>query len=378
MIAEYGFSAPAELGMTLEEVQTPCLVIDMSALEHNLKTMADQVVGMGVRLRVHAKAHKSVDIAKLQQVIGGACGICCQKVSEAEVFVRAGFRDVLITNEVRQPSKIDRMARLALGGARVLCCVDDLENVAELSEGASKYGVQIECLVEFDCGGGRCGVKSEDEVLKIAIAIEAARNLKFAGIQAYQGKAQHIQVYSERRDAIAISTAQVAEVKVHLETAGLSCDIVGGGGTGTFAFEGGSGVYNELQCGTYALMDADYNRVESAEGVCQPMFKNALFILTSVMSKTKRGIAVCDAGLKTHAVDSGLPKMFERTDVEFIHCADEHGAINDPQDKLCINDQLLLVPGHCDPTCNLHDFFVCMRDHKVEALWPISARGKLL
>jgi 3-hydroxy-D-aspartate aldolase len=163
-----------------------------------------------------------------------------------------------------------------------------------------------------------------------------------------------------------------------LKVEGLECDIVGGGGTGSYYFEGTSGVYNELQCGSYAFMDADYGRILDKDGkrIDQGEWENALFILTSVMSHAKADKAIVDAGLKAQSVDSGLPVIYGRDDVTYVKCSDEHGVVADPLGVLKVNDKLKLVPGHCDPTCNVHDWYVGVRGGKVETIWPVSARGK--
>ena len=375
---EVGYDVPAIPGMDEADIQTPCLVVDLDALERNIVKMGNFAKEMGVRHRVHGKMHKSVDIALLQEKLGGSCGVCCQKVSEAEVFARGGIKDVLVSNQVRDPQKIKRLARIPKLGARTLCCVDDVTNVADLSAAAVAEGTQIECLVEIDCGAGRCGVNTTEAVVEIAKAIEAAPGLKFGGIQAYQGAMQHMDEYSARKAKIDIAVAQVKDAVDTLASMGIECDIVGGGGTGSYYFEGNSGVYNELQCGSYAFMDADYGRILDKDGnrIDQGEWENALFILTSVMSHTKADKAICDAGLKVQSVDSGLPFIFGRTDVEYVKCSDEHGVISDPKGVLAINDQLRLVPGHCDPTCNVHDWYVGVRGGKVEKLWPVDARGK--
>ncbi len=375
---EVGFDIPALPGMNETDIQTPCLVLDLDALERNIKKMGDWARAHGVRHRVHGKMHKSVDVAKLQESLGGACGVCCQKVSEAEVFARGGIKDVLVSNQVRDAAKIDRLARMPKLGARTICCVDDLANVADLSAAAQKHGTEIECLVEIDCGAGRCGVTTTPEVVEIAKAIDAAPGLKFAGIQAYQGAMQHMDKYEDRKAKIDVAVAQVRDAVDGLKAEGLECDIVGGGGTGSYYFEGNSGVYNELQCGSYAFMDADYGRILDKDGnrIDQGEWENALFILTSVMSHAKADKAIVDAGLKAQSVDSGLPVIFGRTDVEYVKCSDEHGVVADPQGVLKVNDKLLLVPGHCDPTCNVHDWYVGVRGGKVETVWPVSARGR--
>jgi 3-hydroxy-D-aspartate aldolase len=373
---ELGYDVPAVPGMDESDIQTPCLVVDLDALERNITTMGQYAKDMGVRHRVHGKMHKSVDIALLQEKLGDSCGVCCQKVSEAEVFARGGIKDVLVSNQVRDPAKIDRLARLPKLGTRTLCCVDDIENVAELAAAVNKHDTQIECLVEIDCGAGRCGVSEGQPVVDIAKAIAATPGLTFAGIQAYQGAMQHLESYQERKEKVDIAIAMVARTIEMLKAEGLECDIVGGGGTGSYYFEGNSGVFNELQCGSYAFMDADYQTIHDEGGERISEFENALFILTSVMSHTKTDKAICDAGLKAQSVDSGLPYIFGRDDVEYIKCSDEHGVIADPTGALTINQKLKLVPGHCDPTCNVHDYYVGVRNGKVETLWPVSARGK--
>ena len=374
---EVGYDIPARPGMAESEIQTPALVIDLDALERNLKKMQDLADRMGVRLRVHGKMHKSVDVAK-RQIALGACGICCQKVSEAETFARGGITDILVSNQVRDPLKIDRLARLPKMGVRTIVCCDDIDNVAELDEAARRNGTELEVLVEVDCGAGRCGVSTVADALAIAKAIDAAAHLRFAGIQGYQGAMQHLETWQARKEAAEKAIALVAEVVEALKAEGLECGIVGGGGTGSYEFEGTSGIYNELQCGSYAFMDADYGRILDKDGkrIDETEFENALFLLSSVMSHAKPDKAVVDAGLKAQSVDSGLPTVFGIEGVEYIKCSDEHGVIADPDGRLAINQRVRLVPGHIDPTCNVHDWYVGLRGGVVETLWPVSARGK--
>ena len=375
---DVGFAVPAIPGMVESEIQTPCLILDLDALERNVRKMGDYARARGMRHRAHGKMHKSVDVLRLQQELGGAVGVCCQKVSEAEVFARAGITDILVSNEVRDPAKIDRLARLPAYGGRVIVCLDDLDNVAELSAAAVKHGTTLHGFVEIDCGAGRCGVKTAADVLAIAKAIDAAPNLRFTGIQAYQGAMQHLDRFEDRKAKLDDVIAQVKEAVDLLEQNGLKPELVSGGGTGSYYFESASGIYNELQCGSYAFMDADYGRIHDQDGqrLDKGEWENALFILTSVMSHAKPDKAICDAGLKAQSIDSGLPFIFGRDDVHYIKCSDEHGVIDDPTGVLAINEKLRLVPGHCDPTCNVHDWYVGVRNGVVETLWPVSARGK--
>ena len=285
---------------------------------------------------------------------------------------------MLVSNQVRDPAKIDRLARMPKHGARVICCVDDLANVDDLSAAAVRHGTQVECLVEIDCGAGRCGVNTTAAVVALAQAIDRAAGLRFAGIQAYQGAMQHMDKYDDRKAKIGLAVAMVKDAVDALAGLGISCDIVVGGGTGSYYFEAISGVYNELQCGSYAFMDADYGRIldQNGQRIDQGEWENALFILTSVMSHTKPDKAIVDAGLKVQSVDSGLPVIYGRTDVKYLKCSDEHGVVEDLGGVLKINDKLRLVPGHCDPTCNVHDWYVGVRGGKVEVVWPVSARGR--
>ena len=375
---EVGYDIPALPGMDEADIQTPCLILDLDALERNIRKMGEYAKAHGMRHRSHGKMHKSVDVQKLQERLGGAVGVCCQKVSEAEAFARGGIRDILISNEVRDPAKIDRLARLPKLGSRITVCVDDIANVAELSAAARKHGTTIECLVEIDCGAGRCGARTILAATEIAKAIDAAPALKFTGIQAYQGAMQHLENYADRSAKLDAAIAMVKDIVEALHARGLKPEIVSGGGTGSYGFESNSDVYNELQCGSYAFMDADYGRIRDMHGnrIDHGEWENALFILTSVMSHAGSDRAVCDAGLKVQSLDSGLPVIHGRNDVKYINASDEHGVIEDPRGVLRINEKLKLVPGHCDPTCNLHDWYVGVRNGKVETVWPVSARGK--
>jgi 3-hydroxy-D-aspartate aldolase len=371
-----GLDVAAEIGMPIEEVATPALIIDLDQFEQNVATLKDFIEAKGVRLRAHAKTHKSADIARYQRTKGGACGVCCQKVSEAQVLVAAGIGDVLVSNQVVDKRQIRHLAEMAKS-ARVMVCVDDAGNIDDLAAAATAAGVEIGCLVEIDVGAGRCGVRPGAEATVLAGRIAQARGLRFAGLQAYQGSAQHKLEYETRKGLIDQAIAKVRETVDMLEAEGLGCETVAGAGTGTFQMEAASGLYNELQCGSYVFMDADYQRILDESGEPISMFGNSLFILSTVMSKTRPGFAVCDAGLKAQSADSGLPRVHQPDGVTYTKWSDEHGVIEDPEDKLKLGDKVWLVPAHCDPTCNLYDTYVGVRGGKVECLWPVTARGRL-
>jgi D-serine deaminase-like pyridoxal phosphate-dependent protein len=365
--------APASPGIPLEEIDTPALVLDLAALERNIASMALAVEGSAVRLRPHAKSHKCAEIAK-RQVAAGAVGVCCQKVSEAEALVAGGVADVLVTNEIVGKAKLERLARLARE-ARVGVLADDAGNVGDLDSAARAAGVRLEVLVELNVGADRCGVGTGEEALALARAIAACRNLRFGGLHAYHGAAQHLRGPGERRAATAAAAEKAQHAKALIEKAGIECATVTGAGTGTFLLESASRVFNEIQPGSYVFMDADYGRNSWEEG--WPRFEQSLFILATVMSAPAPDRAIVDAGLKASSVDSGMPQVRERPGVEYVKASDEHGVLRIPAGAKApkLGEKLLLVPGHCDPTVNLYDEFVCVRKGRVEALWAVTARG---
>lgn len=360
---------PADIGTPVLEIETPALVIDLDLFERNIATMAEAVGGSTVRLRPHGKAHKSPDIA-LRQMAAGASGICCQKVSEAEVFVAAGIPDVLLTNEVADPRKLRRLAALSRT-ARVGLCVDGPAHVERLRVALDGLDARLDVLIEIDVGQGRCGMPVSPQIVDLARAIGAVPGLSFAGLQAYHGRAQHLRDPQERRAAIGHAVERARIAKSMLEGAGIPCPAVTGAGTGTFALEMTSGVYTELQPGSYALMDADYAR-NAFDG---PVFAHALTLHATVISTAVPGQAVLDVGYKGAAVDSGPPVPVSPAS-EVIGMSDEHTLLRQPErTPLKVGDRVILLPGHVDPTVNLHDWFVGVREGRVEALWPIAARG---
>ncbi|GAB4179674.1 MAG: DSD1 family PLP-dependent enzyme [Thalassobaculales bacterium] len=364
---------PALPGMREDEIDTPALLIDLPAFERNLDRLAGFAARAGVRLRPHAKTHKSPDVA-LRQMARGAVGVCCQKVSEAEAMVAGGVPDVLVSNEVWGGRKLARLAALA-GRARIGVCVDDAAQVGPLSAAAVAAGTSIGVLVEIEVGAGRCGVAPGEAAAALGRLVAAAPGLRFEGLQAYHGRAQHLRQPAERKAAIAAAAEAVGASVAALKAAGLACATIGGAGTGTFAEEAASGLWNELQCGSYCFMDADYALNQSPDIA----FEHALFVLATVMSRPTAERAVLDAGHKAVSIDAGLPLVWERPEATVAGLADEHcrlltGASNDP---LALGSRVRLVPGHCDPTVNLHDWYVGVRDGVVECVWPVAARGAL-
>ena len=369
------------IGDGVDSVDTPALVVDLDAMERNLAAMAAFAAGHGVRLRPHAKMHKCASIAKLQ-VAAGAVGVCVQKTSEAEALAAAGVADIYISNEVIAPAKLARVAALA-ASVRLAIAVDSAEGVERLASAVAQAATTIDVFVEIDVGHGRCGVApAAAGALAQRVVSHAPPDggLRFAGIQAYHGRAQHLRGPAEREAASRHAADQARAAQASIGAAGITCPLVTGGGTGTFAFDVACGVWGELQSGSYLFMDRDYADNGRAPGL--PEFEHALFVKSQVMS---RGVAhaVLDAGHKSHALDSGLPAVWQR-ELDFTSGGDEHGILRvRPGATLAelpqLGDTVWLVPGHCDPTVNLHERYVAVRGGlaagRVEAVWPIEACG---
>jgi len=365
----------AQIGATIDEIDTPALIVDLDAFEHNLHAMANFAKSAGVRLRPHAKTHKCPTVAQ-KQVAAGAVGQCCQKVGEAEALVRGGIRDVLVSNEVVGAQKLRRLAALATD-ATIGLCFDSAEQVDAASRAAREFGVELGGLVEIEVGMQRCGVQPGAPAVELAQRIADAPGLKFRGLQAYHGSAQHLPTLAERQRAIEGAASAVRSTIAELQRAGLACEFVSGAGTGTYRMEGMSGLWNELQAGSYLFMDTDYARIGDADGGHYTDFRHSLFVLATVMSVPANDVAVVDAGLKSYSGEKGPPWVHGKTGVTLVGMSDEHGKLKleAGAERLRLGDKLTLIPGHCDPTINLHDEYVAVRKGRVEALWPITARG---
>jgi D-serine deaminase-like pyridoxal phosphate-dependent protein len=383
---------PAQIGDSVAAIDTPALVIDLDAMERNLATMAAFARAHRVRLRPHAKMHKCAAIAQLQ-IAAGAVGVCVQKVSEAEALADAGVADIFISNEVIAEAKLARVAALA-GRIKLAIAVDSALGVQRLAEALKAAGTGLDVFVEIDVGQGRCGV-APAAAGALAHQVVAhgqtgrglpergmpATGLRFAGLHAYHGRAQHLRSAAEREAAIRHAVALVRVAQASITSAGITCPLVTGAGTGSFTNEAASAVYGELQPGSYLFMDADYAANEAAPHA--PRFEHALFVKSQVMSRGASH-AVVDAGHKSHAIDSGLPRVWTGHGVaplEFTNGGDEHGILlSHGGDALPeLGATVWLIPGHCDPTVNLHAFLVGVRGGlgagRVETIWSVNARG---
>lgn len=380
------------IGQPVTAIDTPALVVDLDAMQRNLARMADFARKHDVRWRPHAKMHKSSAIARLQMQ-AGAVGVCVQKTSEAEAMVAGGVNNVYISNEVVAPAKLARVAdlahRLAAEHGQLAIAVDSVEGVHRLANAMADRrrtgdAAVIDVFIEIDVGQGRCGVRPGRAGLDLALAIRKHPALRFAGLQAYHGRAQHLRTPQARREAIAQAVQDVLFTRKTIEAEGIPVDLVTGAGTGSMVCEAASGVYGELQSGSFLFMDADY--AANAHDPAQPQFEHALFVKSQVMSS---GLlhAVCDAGHKSHAIDSGLPAVLVREptgELEYANGGDEHGLLRPKGGNQRIprlDETVWLIPGHCDPTVNLHNFLVGvtggLETGRVDKIIRVDARGAL-
>ena len=351
---------------------TPCLLLDVGALERNIARMAGFAKAQGLALRPHAKTHKSRAIAILQAG-AGAVGVCCATLHEAEQLAGAA-PSILVTSPLVTPDKIARVAALVAAGVD-LAVVADHPRIPFLLAADLPPGVRLRVLVDVDPGAGRTGVAAPADAVAVARAIAAEGALIYGGIQFYCGSEQHIVALADRRAAIVARNARLADTIAALDAAGLTPPVVTGGGTGTHAIDAEAGLLTELQCGSYVFMDQDYGACEL--GGAAP-FEQALALHATVVSANHRGFVTLDAGTKAMATDAGKPRVLGGAPAEssFRFKGDEFARLDLPAGAtLAVGDRVVLMPSHCDPTVNLHGLYHLHRDGKIEGAWRAEARG---
>lgn len=350
--------------MKIECLETPALIVDAKILEENIMTMDEILKESTLSLRPHYKSHKCASLAHLQ-IKNGAKGMTCAKLSEAIDLADCGIEDILIANQITEPRKIRRLADLA-GCCRLTVCVDNIANIKELAVASRNAGTVIHCLIEYEIGMKRCGVTSKEEVLELVKEINKYESLVFDGIQAYAGHISHMENFEERKSSTEENFAKLKKLISYLKENGIELNTVSGGSTGTAAIKARERIYTELQAGSYLFMDSKYKELKLP-------FKNSLFVLTTVVSK-KDGLTVVDAGVKTCGVDQGMPEVLNN-EAEEIVASEEHFQLHGLKNTVELGDKMMLVPGHCCSTVNLHDRIYLVRDGKVVDRIQITARG---
>ncbi|MCC6936232.1 MAG: DSD1 family PLP-dependent enzyme [Thermomicrobiales bacterium] len=359
-------------GMPVEELETPVLVVDLDIMERNLARMMEILDGSSLRLRPHLKTAKSPAIAH-KMIEAGAIGVCSAKLSEAEVMADAGIRDILLTSEVAGPGTFDRLVALAARLLEFKAVVDNAWAVDQIAAIARERGVVFKLLIEIDVKTGRSGVVDAQSALALADHIRDTDGVELVGLHGYAGHAQ-VQPEEVRRERNDPAMELLSEVVEYLRERGHEIPILSGGGSGTAAMDARRGLLNELQAGSFLLMDVAYRNA----GV---PFENALFCRSSIISRPTPERAVCDAGQKTLTADSGPAEVTGRAGVRYIRGSDEHGSLAvepaELESDLNVGDTIQLIPSHVCTTINLHDLMVGVRNGRVETVFPIAARGHL-
>lgn len=357
-------------GRSLDEIDTPSLLLDADALQSNIARMAAFFTNRPSRLRPHFKSHKCTHIARLQMQ-AGAVGITCAKLGEAEVIADAGIREILIANQIVGHLKIARLVQLARRAAPIVA-VDSEANVRMLSAAASAAQVEIGVLVEVDIGMKRCGVQPGAPALTLAQLITSLPGIKFQGLQGYEGHVVDLRNETERAEKTRAALKPLVETRRLIERSGIPVQIVSGGGTGTYTITGDYPGVDEVQAGSYAAMDGWYSDI-------RPEFQQALSILTTVISRPAPDLAIIDVGRKGVGVEFGPPRVKGLAGATVLSFgSEEHTSISLPANcVLGVGDHLEIIPSHGCTTSNLYREFILHRHGVVEDIWPIEGSGRL-
>ncbi len=366
-------------GQSKNELDTPCLTLDIDIFEDNLALMRDFVTASGKKLRPHVKTHKCSEIAKRQLAAGGCAGLCVAKVSEAAGLTAAGLTDILITSPVVTVQKISALMESAKI-ARVMTVIDNRDNADALNLAAGESCLKLKVLADVNPAMGRTGVACE-EALELGKYIASLPNLELMGIQCYAGNIQHIGSFKQRHESSLLVMRQAAEVFRQFKLAGLNGVIFTGTGTGTFNIDSEIPEMTDFQVGSYCVMDAEYLQIGgSANPERFDLFKPALSLQTSVISVNQPDFVTVDAGLKAlyytpHAPPIVLNQAGSGWKYEWF--GDEHGRIYFPElcMKPALGGRIELSASHCDPTINLFDSMWIIKDDIVIDCWKIDLRG---
>ena len=353
--------------MTRHDIPTPALLVDVPALDRNIARMARFFAGLPCKLRPHFKAHKTPEIARRQLAAGSCTGITCATVSEAEIVAEV-CNDLLIANEIIGEAKCARVAALA-SRVTVTIAIDSPAGLAHIGEAAIKAGTTVGVLIDVNVGQERCGMKPGEDALALARVAAATPGVSLRGVMGYEGHLQPVPDRSERAQLALAAMRELTTTADLLRSAGLTCDIVSAGGTGTFDISGRVPGVTEIQAGSYALMDTDYGRLDLP-------FEPAFSVLGTIVSRPTADRCVADCGHKSMTKDHGLPAVKTIPGATVTSLNDEHAVISLPLGaSISIGDRVELLPSHTDPTVNLHDVFYAMDGDEVVGVWPIAARG---
>jgi D-serine deaminase-like pyridoxal phosphate-dependent protein len=356
---------------------TPALVVDLDRFEGNLARMTRHAQANNIALRPHAKTHKCAEIAR-RQIAAGALGICVAKLGEAEALADAGIDSILITSPVVTERGIERLIALNRRVGELMAVCDNPAIAERLAAAASSSGKQLRLLIDMDPGMGRTGLRPGDAAAGLVHLVARNPAFVFRGLQCYAGNLQHLESANERRAKSLSVLAELDQFRRRLQSEGCATEILTGAGTGTCDIDPDAGVLTELQVGSYIFMDRQYNEVWEKSSV-EPPFETSLFLQTTVISANREDLATTDAGFKAFATDAGPPAIVSGAPrgANYFFFGDEHGGIeySGADHKLKPGDVITCAVPHCDPTVNLHDYYHVIRGDRLEAIWPIEARG---
>ena len=358
------------------DLPTPSLVLDLERFEANLDKMSVFTRARGVALRPHAKTHKCVEIAR-RQMARSAIGICVATLAEAEVMLRGGIRELLITGEIVGEPKVSRLIHMVSRAPETMVVVDDAGNAQELQQAANSAGVRISVLIDLDIGQNRTGIQPGEPSLRLAENIRGAKNLELKGICAYAGHVAHVVGFENRLASSRHAMELAASTRDVLVKNGHNVEILTGASTGTYNIDPGIEGLTELQSGSYVFMDVDYRRIGGQSGAVYEDFAPALCVLATVIHRSGNK-AVVDAGLKAFSTDRPFgPEPVGVSGVTYEFAGDEHGRLllENPTREIKLGDKLRFIIPHCDPTVNLYDRFYCVRGDSLEGVWPIMERA---
>jgi D-serine deaminase-like pyridoxal phosphate-dependent protein len=357
------------IGLPIEDLDTPALLLDRRAFESNLRKMAAFFAGRPQQLRPHFKNNKCTRIAQLQMAAGSAVGITCAKLGEAEALVDAGIRDILVANQVVGRLKVERLARLA-GRATIRVAVDHADHVKAIGEAARAAGSTVGLLIEVDIGMGRCGLAPGEPALELTRLITRTPGVRFDGIQAYEGHLVAVKEPAERARRLREDMERAVQTRRLIERAGIPVAILSGGSTSTYAITGQVDGVDEIQAGTYPTMDWMYKELV-------PDFEIALSVGARVISRPAPDRAVLDVGLKGLGDEFGPPKAKGHLaeDIPFRLSEEHCTGTNVPDWPL--GTLVELIPSHVCTTCNLYRQIHVHQDGRVAEVWPIEAAGRL-
>ena len=363
-------------GISKWDLDTPALVLDLDKLDQNIAAMKASLASTKVAARPHAKTHKSAEIAKLQ-FAAGAVGICTAKLSEAETLYAAGVQKICMTTANVSKSKIQRAMNLRKKNREFIQAVDLPDNARDLSDAAKAAGITADVVVDVAVGT-RSGVPAGDQALALAQMVDKLPNLKFRGMLAYDGGAQHIKGYQARHDQSLARYQDATKTFERMKASGLNMEIFSGGGTGTYNIMTKVPGFTDVQVGSYVFMDVQYLEIGNEKGDTFTDFVPSLTVLTTVLNTYFPKRLTTDAGSKALTLNKPDPMVIGEPGFRYTAGSDEFGAIqyDNAIKTYKVGDKLELIVPHCDPVVNEYDVFYGVRNDRVEAVWPVTARGK--